>query len=187
MRLRVLHPDRPEHLSGADLIYEKHDTKNKKASLVAVQYKIWEDKRLSLSDTRMLKQLERLQSFTCKRNLCNDNDDFKHFRFPFCAAFLRPTDRLQNSDQKLISSGEHLPVCQINRCSRNSSRGVKSLHYESIRHISLSQDSFEYLFSNGKIGSRILSYKELVELYEQFEINRDSDRAFMHIQDFDQP
>lgn len=185
MRLRVFHPDRPEHLSGADLIYEKHDAKNQTASLVAVQYKIWDDRRLLLSDTRMSKQLDRLRAFTCKTDLCVSNDTY-HFRFPFCAAFLRPTDRLQNPDQTLISSGEHLPICQIDRCSRESARAAKMIHYEDIRNVSLSQDVFEHLFSNGKIGSRTLSFVELEKLYEQFEISADSDRILIHAQDFDE-
>lgn len=186
MRLRVLHPDRPEHLSGADLIYEKHNTKNQTASLVAVQYKIWEDKRLSLNDGRMLKQFERLREFTCERNLCVSDDNLNHFRFPFCAAFLRPTDRLQTPDQKLISSGEHLPICQIENCSRDGGRGVRMINYESIRNVSLSQEVFEYLFSSGKIGSRWLSHTELAKLYEQFAIGTDSDRVIIHAQDFDE-
>jgi hypothetical protein len=55
MRLRVFHPDRPEHLSGADVIYERHDATNDAVSLVALQYKIWEGKSLSLGDGRMSK------------------------------------------------------------------------------------------------------------------------------------
>ncbi len=45
LRLRVLHPDRPEHITGADIIYERHDLKSNKVSFISVQYKIWEDKK----------------------------------------------------------------------------------------------------------------------------------------------
>jgi hypothetical protein len=125
-----------------------------------------------------------LGDFTCKANLCVNTDNHNHFRFPFCAAFLRPTDRLQNPDQKLISSGEHLPICQIAYCSRDGVKGAKLLRYEDVRKVSLSQDVFEHLFSKGKIGSRLLSYVELANLYEKFEVMTDRDRILIHAQDF---
>ncbi|EHA7336974.1 hypothetical protein JMI06_004521, partial [Salmonella enterica] len=52
LRLRVLHPDRPEHITGADIIYERHNKKSGKISVVVVQYKIWEEKKLYISDPR---------------------------------------------------------------------------------------------------------------------------------------
>jgi hypothetical protein len=46
LRVRVLHPDRPEHVTGVGIVYERHDRGQRRASIVAVQYKIWEDRRL---------------------------------------------------------------------------------------------------------------------------------------------
>lgn len=39
LRIRVLHPDRPEHLTGADMIYERHATSIDEVSVIALQYK----------------------------------------------------------------------------------------------------------------------------------------------------
>ncbi len=64
LRVRVLHPDKPEHISGADIVYERHSLSEEKASIVAIQYKLWEDKVLYLSDARLKEQLNRL------KNLC---------------------------------------------------------------------------------------------------------------------
>jgi len=95
LRIRVLHPDTPERVSGADILYERHAPLENKASLVAVQYKIWDNKKLYLSDDRMTDQLTRLARFVCGQGICSEDPTQKYYRFPHCAAFLRPTDRLQ--------------------------------------------------------------------------------------------
>ncbi|MGZ4957226.1 MAG: hypothetical protein ACXWAT_13130 [Methylobacter sp.] len=184
LRVRVLHPDRPEQVTGADIIYERHEPYKAEASIVAVQYKIWEEKVLRLSDTRMQGQLKRLENFTCKNSLCNSLDGESAYRFPYCAAFLRPTDKLQRADQKLISSGEHLPICHINGCKTKTDRGVDSLTYESMLGTSLSTDAFEYLFNAGLIGSRMIAYDDLVELYKKYEVSASEDHIVIHAQEF---
>lgn len=182
--IRVLHPDHPEHISGADVIYERHNYRQKRVNLVAVQYKIWEDKVLHLSNERLKEQLRKLASFTCDNELCAAGLHDSQYRFPFCAGFLRPTDRLQSPGQELRSTGEHLPICKIEECTQKGSRGGDILHYNNIREISLSQQVFEELFSNGKIGSRSISYNELGELYKQFEVAEVADRIVIHTQEF---
>jgi hypothetical protein len=145
LRVRVLHPDKPEHVCGADIVYERHSTAEDKASIVAVQYKLWEDKVLYLSDARIEKQLERLKGFICGSDVCVQTDGENTYRFPCCAAFLRPTDKLQKVDQKYISTGEHLPICKVEDCKTVTARGATILQYKNIREVSLNSEMFEYL------------------------------------------
>lgn len=182
--MRVLHPDKPEHVTGADVLYEKHNPDAQEASIVAVQYKIWEQRTLRLTDPRTQEQLQKLQTFTCAAGLCWSGTQDNSFRFPHCAAFLRPTDRLQRSDQKLLSSGEHLPICKIEFCTTKTDRGTPVLEYNTIRGTSLAGEAFEYLFTAGKVGSRMLSYDELTELYEKFEVAANREHVIIHAQEF---
>lgn len=184
LRVRVLHPDKPEHITGADIIYERHSPSEEKASIVAVQYKIWEEKVMYLTDERMLKQLERLQKFTCDKDICVQPESSSTYRFPCCAAFLRPTDKLQRADQSFMSSGEHIPICRIDDCKSMSVRGASILEYEKMRDISLSSEMFEQLFNKGKIGSRMLTYVELQELYASHQIAVDEDNVVIYAQEF---
>ena len=184
LRVRVLHPDKPEHITGADIIYERHSPSEETVRIVAVQYKIWEDKVLYLSDTRMQTQLARLKKFTCDKAICKQPSTENSYRFPCCAGFLRPTDRLQRADQGFISSGEHLPICRIDDCKTVSTRGVDILEYSKMREVSLSNEMFEQLFNTAKIGSRILTYDELQELYAEHQVSADGDSVIIYAQEF---
>ena len=184
LRVRVLHPDRPEHISGADIIYERHSPNEERASIVAVQYKIWSDKALYLSDLRMEEQLKRLKAFTCNKDVCEQSTDVDTYRFPCCAAFLRPTDKLQKVDQKYSSTGEHLPICKIDGCKSITTRGAPILEYKKMRDVSLNSEMFEYLFNKGKIGSRMLNYSELSALYADFLVSSSEDNVVIHAQEF---
>jgi len=184
LRVRVLHPDKPEHITGADIIYERHSPSEEKASIVVVQYKIWEDKKLLLTDSRMLDQLTRLKAFTCGKEVCNSDDATNIYRFPCCAAFLRPTDRLQRPDQSFISTGEHIPICRIDDACTKSVQGKPLLEYKRMRDISLSSEMFEQLFNKGKIGSRWLTYDELFELYSEHSIANDESTVVIYAQEF---
>lgn len=185
LRVRVLHPDKPEHITGADIIYERHSPSEECASIVVVQYKIWEDKVMYLTDKRMLEQLERLKKFTCDKNICEPAGEENSFRFPCCAAFIRPTDKLQRADQKFISSGEHLPICRIDECKSSGARGASMLEYKKIQNTSLSSEMFEQLFNKGKIGSRMISYSELQKLYRENEIAADENTVVIYAQEFE--
>jgi len=184
LRVRVLHPDVPEHVTGADIIYERHSPESASASIVAVQYKIWERKRLYLSDERMRAQLRRLHAFACKNKVCEPPLEDHGFRFPHCAAFIRPTDKLQRADQAFLSTGEHLPICKIDHCKTTGTRGAEVLEYDRIRPVSLAAESFEYLFNTGRIGSRPLSYEELTELYEAHKVESEIDTVVVYAQEF---
>lgn len=184
LRVRVLHPDKPEQVTGADVIYERHSPNDEMASIIVVQYKIWENRTLRMTDPRMQEQLIKLRVFTCDKGLCTSDSSGESYRFPHCSAFLRPTDKLQHSDQKFISSGEHLPICKIDSCLTTSIRGTSLLEYNSMRKTSLSGEAFEYLFTTGKIGSRMISYNELQNLYSQFKVSSDPDHIIIHAQEF---
>ncbi len=184
LRVRVLHPDKPEHVTGADIIYERHSPTEEKACIVAVQYKIWEDKVLYLTDERMQKQLSRLKNFTCNKKVCDQPKNANTYRFPCCAGFLRPTDKLQRADQSFVSTGEHLPVCRIDECKSLSSQGKDILEYKKIRDVSLSSEMFEQLFNKGKIGSRPLDYSELEELYAEHVVATNEDTVVIYAQEF---
>lgn len=185
LRIRVLHPDRPEHITGADIIYERHNERTGGISIVAVQYKIWENRKLYLSDSRMLGQLDKMRSFLCNKGICQgDKEEETGYRFPCCSGFLRPTDKLQTVDQKLISTGEHLPLCKIETCTTEGKRGGTLLEYENIKATSLSGELFEELFNRGKIGSRELSQDELEELYYDASVIDSSDTVVIYAQEF---
>lgn len=185
LTIRVLHPEVPEHITGADLVYEGYDSSAKKVTIAFVQYKIWEDKKLYLSDQRMLHQIDKLKNFLCSQNICKNHDSQnREYRFPYCAAFLRPTDKLQNPNQAFISTGEHLPICHIKNCESQTINGARVLEYEHIKKISLSHDMFEELFNQGKIGSRSLTLEELANLYKDSSIISKKDRVCLYAQEY---
>ncbi|WP_324648565.1 hypothetical protein [Aeromonas dhakensis] len=183
LRLRVLHPEKTEYITGADIIYERHNNETGTVSIVIVQYKIWTDKKLYLSDDRMKCQIEKMRAFVCNKEICQQNSE-KEYRFPCCSGFIRPTDKLQKSDQKFISSGEHLPICQIEKCKSKGPQGADILEYERIKDTSLSSELFEHLFNRGKIGSRNLTYQELKELYADAAIINAHDTVVIYAQEF---
>lgn len=183
LRVRVLHPDIPEHVTGADILYERHSPNSQEASLVVIQYKLWDNRSLSLSDPRMQEQLQRMERFACEAGLCANAQAEDEYRFPHCAAFLRPTDRLQTADQKLITSGEHLPICKIGVCATTSRMGTPVLKYKKIKETSLAGEAFEYLFTAGKVGSRMVGYDELAQLYERYKVESRRGQVVVHAQE----
>ncbi|MGF1903399.1 hypothetical protein [Aliivibrio sifiae] len=182
LRIRILHPDRPEHITGADIIYERHNEYSDGINIVAVQYKIWEDRQLYISDPRMMGQLNKMRNFLCDKGICQTKTN--EYRFPYCSGFLRPTDKLQTVDQKFISTGEHLPICKIDTCASVGKRGGSLLEYNNIKASSLSGELFEELFNRGKIGSRELSPDELEELYRDASVIDSSDTVIIYAQEF---
>ena len=132
----------------------------------------------------MKTQLARLKRFTCDKTLCKQPSAENSYRFPCCAGFLRPTNRLQRADQGFVSSGEHIPVCRIDECKTVGTRGADILEYTKMRDISLSSEMFEQLFNKGKIGSRLLTYEELQKLYEEHQVTTDEDTVVIYAQEF---
>ena len=184
LRVRVLHPDSPEHITGSDIIYERHSPKEDKVSIVAVQYKIWEDKKLYLSEQRMIDQIKKMKLFLCDKKVCESKKSSNDYRFPCCSAFLRPTDKLQRADQKFLSKGEHIPICKIDECSSKGPLGGKILEYKNMREVALSNEAFEFLFNKGKIGSDYMTQDELHELYSGALVEASADRVVVYAQEF---
>lgn len=189
LRIRILHPDRPEHSTGADLVYEVCDEEQRRARVAFVQYKIWDGKTLRFTDARNLSdQLARLETVCCKAGLCAASTPAPgpppdSYRLPYCAAFLRPTDRLQRPDAALISSGVHVPVCVTLTVSLGSVGG-RILRHDPIRGRSVSQRLFEELFSRNMLGSRWLTYDEVERLYRTHGILDSDQRIVIYAQEF---
>lgn len=181
LRVDVFHPDKPEHISGADVVYERHE--GEFATLVFVQYKVWEEQTLPLNDSRMKAQLARLKALVCDGGLCTVNESTNPYRFPHCAAFLRPTDRLQHASQKLMSSGEHLPICRIDECKVVNRFKVPVLTIEKIRRTSVSGHAFEYLFTYDRLGSRSVTRQDLNVLYQKLHLSSDPSHMLIHAQE----
>ena len=79
---------------------------------------------------------------------------------------LRPTDRMQNPDSKMISSGVHIPICSAIEMATKDKKIVKG----EIRHTALTHDVFEYLFNHGFIASRAMPCNELEDFYKELEV-----------------
>lgn len=185
LRIRLLHPDRPEHVTGADLIYEIYSNRDRLVRLALVQYKVWDGEVLYLSEERLHRQLERLRACSCSGNLCrNPEGETKAYRLPHCASFLRPTDRLQSPSSRLISRGLHIPLCVVDERKENTSRNGEMLLRRAVEGRAISQRIFEELFNRNMLGSRWLRYEEIEKFYHTYEIFRPEDRLLVHAQDF---
>ena len=184
LRIRFLHPDSDEHITGADLIYEQYDLKNKKVRLVFLQYKTWENNVIYKSQTKnLLPQLEKLENILCKNKLCHSTSGTKtsnKYRFPYCSGFLRPTDKIQENDSKLMSSGFHLPVCTAMKMLESDEKIEKKL----IKEEAFKSHIFEELFNSNMIGSRWIDLDKIEEIYNENEIFEKSDRIRLYAQEF---
>lgn len=189
LRVRVLHPDHPESKTGADLIYELHNTEAETARVVLLQYKMWDRKNFPY-DPRMDAQLHKLMGIGCRGQFClspEGDHDGKSYRFPYCSVFLRPTDRLQDPDAKLVSSGMHMPLCRVHKSWSITERGAKVLTRDAIERQSVSHAVFEYLFSTSLLGSRELEWSMLEKYYEEWGLLDGDDRLVLHAQEFSVP
>jgi hypothetical protein len=195
MRIRILHPTKLERVTGADLIYEHYHRKDEKVRIVAVQYKIWrkqspfEPETLYESQAENLEtQLAKLRTTFCDNLICARGDENKEgdaYRFPYCSAFLRPTDQLQKSDIHLISAGYHIPVCLIDKLWVRTRKGRQKLTLDVVRPEAVTHRVFEELFNTNKIGSRWLTYEELETFYEQHKLLEVGEHLIVHTQDFE--
>lgn len=187
LRIRLLHPDRPEHTTGADLVYEFCDQANRQVRLAFVQYKIWDGNTLRFSDARNLElQLQKLAKIVCEVGLCTcaeELDPPRSYRLPCCAAFLRPTDRLQRPDANLISSGLHVPICVANTVSLEATGG-RVLKRDPLRNRAVSQRLFEELFNRGMLGSSWIPYSDVEALYREHRILDYDQRIIVYAQEF---
>jgi len=182
LRLRLLHPDKAEHVIGADLIYEQFNLKTNQVRFLVLQYKTWDTKNLNLSSGNIADQFNKLDKNLCKSGFCSDyNEDigFSKYRLPFCCAFLRPTSHIATSESKLVSSAIHVPICQVLKIKEHS----KSLTKKNAKGKSISFNIFDELFMENMLGSRWLNFKELQEFYESKEILSHIDRIRIHAQE----
>ncbi len=166
LRLRLLHPDNAENIIGADLIYEHIDTKSGYVRFLHMQYKTWDNKTLNFKAGSLDAQVEKLEQNLCKSGFCHNeegNKSIKNYRLPYCCAFLRPTSKLQNSDSKMVSTGLHIPICEVKKIMEKD----KSLNKDNIKGKNVSYKIFDELFNARMIGSRWLTYEEHTKFYEE--------------------
>ncbi len=158
--------------------------------IVLVQYKIWDGKRLYTSQARNLKeQLDKLAKISCETGLCKPYENsarLEAYRMPYCVSFLRPTDKLQDPDSRLISSGLHTPICAIAKAwePTNYEGDGEKIEKKRIRSESLSHRVFEEMFNTNMIGSRWLTYDEIEQLYRDHKILQHNEKIVLHAQEF---
>ncbi len=153
-------------------------------------HKLWNGDTLYFSEVKNLEnQLARLKKTFCDGGLCKLSEQSKRrdaYRLPYCAALLRPTDKLQSQNSKLVSTGIHVPVCVVNRFSGGKNE-VKKLERNHLRGESLSQMSFGELFNYNMCGSRWLTFKELRQFCEAHDVVRERDTISILAQEFGVP
>jgi hypothetical protein len=184
-RVAVLHPNPSEAVTGTDLIYEQYNELASHVRIVALQYKVWQDGVLYFSSASNLDdQLKKMSKCFCEDNFCKDdkgnNVCMDGFRLPYCVAFLKPTDKLQNP-KNLITSGLHVPVCIIDKLKTPTSKGVK-LERIHIQNASLNSGSFEDLFNRQMIGSKWMKVEDLENFYQQSKVLSSSGKIVLYTQ-----
>lgn len=183
LRIRFLHPDADEHITGADLIYEQYNLEKEEVRFIFLQYKSWEDGVLYISQAKNLDaQMNKMKTILCENDYCTcyeGNNYSKKFRLPYCSAFIRPTDRLQENDSKLVSSGYHFPLCKAIETANEFGKITK----KEIRGQSFSSTIFEELFNDEMVGSRWISISELDEFYSRNKIFSDTGRVILYAQE----
>ncbi|QYA25170.1 hypothetical protein G3I01_06475 [Gramella sp. MT6] len=189
IRVRLIHPNEGEQSMGADLIYEQYDPEKKKVRFIMIQYKIWDGEFLYWSQAKNLDpQIKKLEDNLCKKGFCHCELGRNHstdYRYPFCSAFLRPTDKLQFKDSPFTSSGMHIPICRINGVAVESKEGNKILRKQNMKHTSLSHKVFEESFNYNQIGSRWMTYEEAEKLYKEHKILENDERIIVHVQELE--
>ena len=166
LRLRLLHPDNAENIIGADLIYEHLDTSSERIRFLHMQYKAWDNKSLNFKAGSLDAQIKKMDKNLCRAGYCKNDKGTKSingYRLPYCCAFLRPTSKLQNSDSKMVSTGLHIPICQVKKIMKNE----KSLNKKNVQGKNVSFKIFDELFNAQMIGSRWLTYEEHTNFYKE--------------------
>ncbi len=189
IRVRMIHPNNGEQSMGADLIYEQYDPERRKVRFMMVQYKIWDGEILYWSEAKNMEpQIQKLNDNICAKGYCNcetGKNVSGEFRFPYCSAFLRPTDKLQTKDSAFTSSGMHIPVCKINGVTVLTGKGNKVLRKNNLKGTAISQKLFEDCFNYNQIGSRWLDYSELEKLYKDHKILEEDEHIIIHVQELE--
>ena len=178
LRVRFVHPGKVEHLIGSDLIYEVYDKASEKIRFLHVQYKLWDGESLYWSKARNLqRQLDTMTKVLCSKGYCKGAGG--EFRYPFCCAFLRPTDKVLRPYKNAASSGLHIQVCDIDKFL-DTSKGNKILRKASIENKALSSYAFDELFRKGFVGSRWLTREEVDQVYQNKLLMDHEDSYLIH-------
>lgn len=154
------------------MIYERYNMNNEQVRIAVLQYKVWEDNGMLYfggDDNRALAQIKKLHGHFCNIGMCHPGTDMAgkiDYRFPYCSAFLRPTDRMQDPNSKMISSGIHIPVCAALEYATEDKK-IEKAH---LRHTALTHEVFEHLFNHGFVGSRSMPFAELQNFYHDLEV-----------------
>lgn len=183
----MLHPDRIEQITGADVIYELCWRQAKLVRLVFVQYKLWDNKTLYWSQSNNLEQqLIKLNDLVCNSEICSSGQAIlppDGYRLPYCSAFLRPTAKIQSPDVKKITKGVHIPVCIVSKCTENTRNGQKKITSKSIQERSLSHRVFENLFIDGMVGSPWITFDSVEKFYIKHGIFNNNGNLLLHAQE----
>jgi hypothetical protein len=180
LRLRLLHPDKSEVILGADMVYEQFDLLRDRVRFVHLQYKAWDSKVLYLNDKRLRKQISKMQGHLCTAGYCNGKhgkNNSRKFRLPYCSGFIRPTSNKSTATSKMISTGYHLPICELLKLKEDK------LTRENIKGKSLSDKIFEEQFLNNMLGSRWIPMSELDKFYANVGLPFLSDTIRIHAQE----
>ncbi|MBA2436008.1 MAG: hypothetical protein H0V54_13175 [Chthoniobacterales bacterium] len=179
LRVRMLHPDKPEHITGADVVYEVCDSEDERARIAFAQYKIWDRDRIAWSQIKSA-QLTRMEKCLCAQGICQftTKSPSEHYRMPCCAAFLRLTQKVRDPDSRLVSAGRFIPICHLPDAKRGS------LELNDISSRSVSSDLFEAAFGEGLVGSDWLPFPEVESLYRRTKIFDTHDRIIIYAQEF---
>jgi hypothetical protein len=183
-RVTILHPNPSEAIVGADLILEHYDEHEERVRIVAIQYKIWEDNILYFSKAGNLEdQLEKMKGCFCDRHYCEGEtgeNASADYRLPYCAGFLRPTDKLQDPNI-LNTSGYHLPICKIDKVKQPTKKSW-AIRLEDIKNAALKAHTFEELFNANILGSRWLEIEDLERLYRRTRILEPTQKVVLYAQ-----
>src|SRR5262249_50302863 len=131
----------------------------------------------------ILNQLNRMKDCFCQKGFCKSPEKFdmhENYRLPFCSAFLRPTDKLQDP-HKLITSGYHVPICNLRKIKEEGDLEYK-IDIDSIRKYSLKAQPFEELFNDEMVGSRWLTIDDLQSLYRETKVLEPDQRIILYAQ-----
>src|SRR5260370_7522046 len=168
IRIRVLHPDHLEHITGADLIYECYSEEYKKVRVAAIQYKVRRSSSIYI-DERIERQLTRLENTFCNRDVCKlmNPKSKSEYSLPYFPSFLRPTDETQPNDPRIMSKGYYVPICVLNEIrGKETAEGNLVVQSKRLRDHAVNHKSFEELFNADMLGSRWITYSELESIYQ---------------------
>lgn len=183
LRMYLAHPNKIEYVLGVDVIYECYDLRLNLVRFVNLQYKTW--KALSLSfDEREDRQLNRLKQNTCDCKHCEVPIVYgstSPYRFPYCSAFVRPTNKILPKGSKMKTMGDHIPLCKLNELRNNGSDILR----RSIQDLSLTQPSFEEAFNKFHVGSRWMPIGDLEKFYQDRKLTDLVDNIRIIVQEID--